>query len=475
MRLADEIKSHMRTQPVLVCFRDIDALDAFRATEYCRQLSVVLLDQRVPQSDRERLISIAMCGAGTVTLLTRDFGRGTNFMCCDDHVLRNGGVHVVQTFLSASLSEQIQIMGRTARLDHPGTFSMVLDSQTLPDFGVSASDVADIRAGSKRLYEYINQQRVQTFNANYPEKVKTVVASAAEHEASMEFIQHLTECHRSAASRTFCHNRIKQLNSCLSDNSNDLDDDASRARRTVILLDGTLSMALALNLTKLRLNVVFHRAFQVIAEHLGPDTGFQMLLGVYRNYNVDQDWKLFQATDFESSPTNLVRFLGDVRVAGGLGAEAVELGLAHVVRMNEVMPVGQVVIIGDVRGHTREESDIRRANRDRRLTLQRWPDAVYFDDVKQQLEDAGVRINTVYVPTDHDSPARRQGFHAMRTADGFQTDLQDLHQNLEESAAILTDSITRSILELLGRERGGTVAADMLAMYDRLYGRGHTS
>ena len=42
---------------------------------------------------------------GYVTLLTKEYGRGTDFISRDDIVNSNGGVHVIQTFLSEELSE----------------------------------------------------------------------------------------------------------------------------------------------------------------------------------------------------------------------------------------------------------------------------------------------------------------------------------------------------------------------------------
>lgn len=44
--------------------------------------------------------------SGYVTLLTRDFCRGTDFKCVDDVVQNNGGVHVIQTYLASSKSEE---------------------------------------------------------------------------------------------------------------------------------------------------------------------------------------------------------------------------------------------------------------------------------------------------------------------------------------------------------------------------------
>lgn len=46
---------------------------------------------------------------GEVTVLPKVYGRGLDFECRDKSVIRAGGVHVIQTFLSAELSEEIQI------------------------------------------------------------------------------------------------------------------------------------------------------------------------------------------------------------------------------------------------------------------------------------------------------------------------------------------------------------------------------
>ncbi len=52
---------------------------------------------------------------GSVTLLTKLFGRGIDFVVRDKNMNANRGIHVLQTFLSEELSEETQIKGRTAR------------------------------------------------------------------------------------------------------------------------------------------------------------------------------------------------------------------------------------------------------------------------------------------------------------------------------------------------------------------------
>jgi preprotein translocase subunit SecA len=50
-----------------------------------------------------------------VTFCTRGYGRGTDFICNDKNVNKEGGVHVILTFKPDDYSEEVQIMGRTAR------------------------------------------------------------------------------------------------------------------------------------------------------------------------------------------------------------------------------------------------------------------------------------------------------------------------------------------------------------------------
>jgi preprotein translocase subunit SecA len=78
-----------------------------------RTMLIVYLLLELTQKEKVQVIRRATA-AGQITLLTRAFGRGIDFMCRDSVVEANGGVHVLQTFLSEELSEEVQIMGRTA-------------------------------------------------------------------------------------------------------------------------------------------------------------------------------------------------------------------------------------------------------------------------------------------------------------------------------------------------------------------------
>jgi len=111
---------------------------------------------------------------GQVTLSTRAFGRGTDFISRDTVLDGIGGLHVVQAFFSEMLSEEIQVMGRTARQGQKGLYSMVLLQQdtllvdsdgknqpkpdTLEYFGVTDAELQ--RVARQDRYSFLYQKRV---------------------------------------------------------------------------------------------------------------------------------------------------------------------------------------------------------------------------------------------------------------------------------------------------------------------------
>ena len=62
-------------------------------------------------------------------------------MCYDVIVTMNGGPHVIQTFLSEELSEEMQIRGRTARQGGRGSYSMVLRESSLKKFLITKKEI----------------------------------------------------------------------------------------------------------------------------------------------------------------------------------------------------------------------------------------------------------------------------------------------------------------------------------------------
>lgn len=84
------------------------------------------------ESQKRQTVIYESTTSKKVTLMTRQYGRGTDFVCYDKRVTeRERGVHVIVAFLPESAEEETQIRGRTGRLDNPGSFEKILWAQDL--------------------------------------------------------------------------------------------------------------------------------------------------------------------------------------------------------------------------------------------------------------------------------------------------------------------------------------------------------
>ena len=108
--------STRKARAVLVFFKDLKKLmdflhsNEFTTQPYSSNYNVITEDTNA--EDRDRKIKMASI-SGTVTLMTRSLGRGTDFRCLDKDLNDTGGLHVITTFVSDEYSEEIQLRGRT--------------------------------------------------------------------------------------------------------------------------------------------------------------------------------------------------------------------------------------------------------------------------------------------------------------------------------------------------------------------------
>lgn len=121
---------------------------------------------------------------GNVTLLSRVHGRGLDFKSHSPKVEDNGGIHVVQTFLSEEESEEIQIRGRSARQDKKGTYQLILLRSDLEEkFGVGQEDSVS--------YEDLDAKRKASTDRKVSQREETVRQAKERHDESMEFADRL--------------------------------------------------------------------------------------------------------------------------------------------------------------------------------------------------------------------------------------------------------------------------------------------
>jgi preprotein translocase subunit SecA len=110
--------------PVMVFFDSAETLHNFydsMGSEAKQIWKVRTVTQDVPPSEKASHF-LKATQKGSVTLMIREYGRGTDFKCYDQRMLDAGGVHVIQSFFSSDFSEEIQIRGRTARQGAKGSY-----------------------------------------------------------------------------------------------------------------------------------------------------------------------------------------------------------------------------------------------------------------------------------------------------------------------------------------------------------------
>jgi uncharacterized protein YegL len=136
---------HERT--ILVVFKDHETLTGFnvflqnrpihlRGAEPC--VPGVLTDD-ISFCKRDASIKAAMFEGG-VTLMTRSYGRGTDFICSSKVIDDRGGVHIIQTFLPLMISETKQIKGRTCRQDNKGSYREIFWAQDIDECKIASCD-----------------------------------------------------------------------------------------------------------------------------------------------------------------------------------------------------------------------------------------------------------------------------------------------------------------------------------------------
>ena len=185
---------------VMVFFSDMSALQAFRESlpaDMKSALSVMSEASSASVKERDAEIKRAT-SAGQITFLTRALIRdpSVDFVCSDQRVIANGGVHVIQTFLSKEVAEERQIQGCTARQGQRGSYSLVLRASDLKEvYGVDAEQVEKMRANGT-FYDELHKMRRQHFETKYQNlanRVKCFQESC--HTPSVQLLQ-LVVCAR---------------------------------------------------------------------------------------------------------------------------------------------------------------------------------------------------------------------------------------------------------------------------------------
>ena len=413
--------------------------------------TIKTMTERTSPAEKEGLVRQA-ASTDSVTLLTREFGRGTDFICFDELLLAAGGVHVIQTFVSDLLSEETQIKGRTARQGNKGSFSLVVKEGSLERFGIQKPAIESMRSKAE-IYDTVDDARSLLFAKEYPESMRYVADIVDAHKLSTKFVLDLVRSNLSSV-QEFLNTHNKALGF-----------GTGKKSRTVVLMDATGSMQSLLSAAKPTVKTMFERAYQIL-EQEGFDASVEMQFAVFRNYNANSD-ALLQFSTWASQPTDLFKFMDSVGAHSGQGSnEAVEIGLWHAMGEHEdVEEISQIVLIGDAGANSRAETTEKRESgmgEDYWKKPSKYSRPVFFDDQLKRVKKAEIPCHSFYVADyakdDFARCAKDTGGH-----------FQELDVNSDKGSQDLTDCVTRRILD--------SIDSSLVGAYDAKFckGAGYTA
>ncbi|CAF4303167.1 unnamed protein product [Rotaria sp. Silwood2] len=383
MRIRGEIDTMRSAQrPILVFFESEEKLLAFYDSPELLSLkhNVQIITEKVSTKERELCVKRAATD-GRVTLLTRIFGRGTDFICRNQQVLANGGIHVLQTFFSEELSEEYQIMGRGARQGDRGSYRiLLLDSDLEWVLGADWKEQIPIITGST-LYATLDRGRNMLYESKCAAKQVGIEQCKREHQASRNFMKALSEGDIDAV-KMF----LVEQNGGVST--------VSEISRTVLLMDATCSMSNLLSATKDTVCTMFERASGILeGKGLSKDS-FSMQFAIYRNYNSREN-KILEVSSWQTKGSHLRAFMNRIVPEGGWGEEAIEIGLWHAVKESEKQDeISQVILIGDAPPNTKIDVAKKRASfGEHYWKTTRFAISTYYEDELETLKNKNIPVH----------------------------------------------------------------------------------
>ena len=132
--------------------------------------------------------------------MIREFGRGTDFKCFDSRIIDSGGVHVIQAFFTSDVTEEIQIKGRAARQGTNGSYSMVLNADTLEQgpLDIQSCDILTMRNQSK-FYTFLDSRRRDSCALDCSHLSDKVSQAKTSHYETVDYKEHLYNGNREKA------------------------------------------------------------------------------------------------------------------------------------------------------------------------------------------------------------------------------------------------------------------------------------
>ena len=322
---------------------------------------------------------------------------------------------------------------------------MILIDQELEEFNISLADIASHNPAIESMYDYLNNQRISHFVKRYPDKIKFVAINTADHNESQHFLRHLLQNETNLIAKFLL--KQNQFTTIV---------DLGVHSRTICLIDATGSMTYTLDATKSTVLEMFKEVNEVLEENNAP-SAFEFMIGFYRNYNSLDE--IFVHSNWSTNPNDLGQYLHPIRVSGGLGNEAIEVGLQFANKTSEELMVTQVLVIGDMPPNTQLEieSHRKRYNFDTKTAdPTKWP-VTFWKTEANKLKDNNIKISTFYV-----NKNAKEVFTQLASTP---KDCHELPVQTIDGATILKHLVCKSVLYDIGlnrNQKGDTKQAESL-------------
>jgi len=452
----DKNGNHPPDRAVIVFFDSMRELHSFRdkpvvtSNLNINHIRYMTETSPVDQKEKQNIISNAVF-PGSVTFMTKAFGRGTDFICHSNKVKAAGGVHVIQTFLSEDVAEEVQIRGRTARQSNKGSFQKLLDQTALEKFGISSDNAENLKKlGGVQRDRELNDFRSKLFDRNHSDSLGDISGVSKEHQLSVKFVEYVLS-----------KNVGSILSFLLERNQAPPIVEGGGTSRTLVLMDATGSMSGCLDAAKNTVDTMFKRLRQVL-DNKQISTIVQIQFATYRNYNVLES-QLLEHSSWCTSSQQLKGFLDTQGPAGGLGNEAVEIGLAHAVQLHDIEEINQIALIGDMPPNTPAEVTEKRSKNsggEAYWSRTKFATATNYVAELQNIRSRGIVLHSFYV-ANHAQSVFKSMAEQTSDKDGNKGTCRELDVNSNAGAETLLDTLSMTILN----DSGGSEA---VAEYIRL-------
>ena len=427
--IIDEISRVKKTdegkiRPIIVVFENLKKLKEFLEYDGLKQYkqNTDCLTEEMNEFQIKKAVDEGT-EAEKITLITKSFGRGIDFVIKDEEIEKNGGVHVIQTFYSSSLSEEIQIKGRAARQGDNGSYSLIIIDTTLNEFGMTEKILST--KTKKAILEELQTKRDEENSKEHIKNQESIRKVESKHIDSMNFLKSLYEGNNQKI-REFLvrENQYK-----------------STEFKTLILMDATGSMDKFLENAKNSVSKMFEQTNKVLKKNNYPEGFLYMKFVGYRNYNSPEN-ELLQHSDWENSPDNIKKFLESIKCSGGWGNEAIEIALWYA---NQEDDLNQIILIGDAACNTKDEIKMKRDKEGE----QYWSKTKFAKQTFWETELNLIKQKNIIIKAFYLKENAKNDFSKIANACNGTADPLDVNTDIKISSKSLTDSVTLEILKAI--------------------------